>query len=139
MKARARRARATRWLYRVEATAFKYNSYANEPRSINFLRTLAARVWKAEAPKGKRMPTIKATNGLRYGGVYTSFCIGFTHIELARHHRNILVLLHELTHALGPCQHGPRFVQRYFPLLWKYANYNRFFLQGVAAERNIVL
>lgn len=134
-----RQAQATRWLYRIESSAFWFNKHANEDRSIHFLRRFAERVWKKEAPAGRRLPTLKATDGLRYGGRFTSFCIGFTHIELARHHRNILVLLHELTHALGPCQHGEKFVKVYFPLLQKYAGFHRDFLQGVAAERNITL
>lgn len=139
MKSRAKRARETRWLYRTESTAFLGNSYANRERSIHFLRRLAARVWRAEAPEGRRLPTITAGRGTPHGDGLASYCIGFTEIVLARSHRNVLVLLHELTHALGPCQHGKAFVLLYFRLLNKYAGYPMDFLQGVAAERNIVL
>lgn len=128
----------TRWLYRVEARALRYNKFANQDRSIDFLRDFAEKVWKKES-RGRRMPVIKATNGLKYGGTLTSFCLGFTHIELARHHRNVLVLLHELTHAMGPCLHGPKFIKVYFPLLWKYGGFNRVFIESIAAERNVVL
>ena len=139
MRARARRARDTRWLYQAERTLLKGNDHANADRPIGYLRSLAKRVWKAEAPEGRRMPSIKATRGMKYGDSLTSFCAGFTEIELARHHRTVLVLLHELTHALGPYQHGAKFVRLYFHLLKKYAGYNRWFLEMVASERGIAL
>lgn len=139
MKAKTRQAQATRWLYRQERTSFKFNSYANSDRPMGFLKKLAERVWKKEAPQGRRMPEIRGLDGLRYGGRFTSYCMGFTDIVIARHHRNVLVLLHELTHALGPCHHGEKFVKVYFRLLNKYAGYHKWFLQGVAAERNIAI
>jgi hypothetical protein len=136
---RIRRAAQTRWLYRVETRAFGYNSYANRDRGIEELRKLAARVWQREAPKGRAFPSIKAGDGVMHGEHLTSYCAGFTEIVLCRTHRNILVLLHELTHALGPCQHGEAFVKLYFGLLNRWARFNMHFLQGVAAERGIVL
>ena len=139
MDAKARRASVTRWLYHAESTALRYNRSALQDRPIGFLRRLMERVWRNEAPKRRRMPEIWATQGLRWQERYTSFCAGYTYIELARHHRNILVLLHELTHALGPCYHGERFVRVYFRLLNKYAGYNLWFLQSLASERYNIL
>lgn len=136
MHARNRRAADTRWLYRLEDETFRFNRHATADRPIGSLRRLAARVWRAEAP-GRRMPEVVASHGLRWGGRLTSFCEGFSRIELARHHRSVLVLLHELTHALGPCVHGPRFVRLYFRLLHQYAGYSRWFLQGIASARGI--
>ena len=135
----ARRAAETRWLYRQESSALKFNKFAFAERSMGYLRRLAQRIWKKEAPKGRRFPEIRAGRGCPSSTTLTSYCLGFTEIELARHHRNVLVLIHELTHALGPCVHGPRFVSLYFRLLHRYAGYNRWFLQFVAAERNIVI
>ena len=134
----ARRAGQTRWLYRQEAQTFAFNRWANAERSMGFLRKIAIRVWRTHG-NGKRMPAITAGRGTPHGHSLASYCIGFTVIVLARHHRTILVLLHELTHALGPCQHGPRFVKTYFPLLQKYAGYNRIFLQQVAGNRGIMI
>jgi hypothetical protein len=68
-----------------------------------------------------------------------SYCEGFTKIVLARSQRNVLVLLHELTHALGPCVHGRKFIKLYFRLLQRYGGFARWFLETVAAERGIVL
>lgn len=141
MSIQHQRASETRWLYRLENTALKYNRSANADRSIFYLRRMAERVWRREAPANRRLPDIYATDGLWDKGIqrYTSFCLGYTHIELARHHRTVLVLLHELTHALGPCHHNARFVKLYFDLLNKYAGFSRWFLQGLAAERNILI
>jgi hypothetical protein len=50
-----------------------------------------------------------------------------------------LVLIHELTHALGFRYHGKTFVQRYFPLLWKYADYDQQFLIDLAATKGYAL
>ena len=144
----ARRGHATRWLYQQEARVLKFNKEAMRRRPIEELRAIARKIWKVEGSK-RKLPNIYATNGLwdakapwdnrKQKGKWTSFCLGYSHIELARHHRTLLVLIHELTHALGPCIHGPRFVSLYFRLLHKYAGYNRWFLQFVAAERNITI
>lgn len=139
MKAKTRRAAETRWLYRMESTMLKSNTYANCDMPIEYLRRLAKRVWDAEAPPGRKLPTITAGAGVSWGGQATSYCEGFTEIVIARHHRTVLVLLHELTHALGPCVHGPKFVRLYFYLLRKYARFHEDLLQGVAAGRGIVL
>lgn len=137
-RARARRAAATRWLYRTEDTLFRHNREANRERSIGELRRIARRVWRTVGTS-RQLPTIRAGDGCRFGGRWTSYCTGFTEIVLARHHRNVLVLLHELTHALGPCTHGARFLTVYFDLLQRYAGYNRAFLQGLAIGRGVNL
>ena len=129
----------TRWLYRLEDKTFRFNRRAVESRSMKSLRSLAQRVWKREAPN-RSLPRIVAGRGAKTKGyALWSFCEGFSYIELARHQRTILVLLHELTHALGPCVHGPKFVRLYFRLLREYAGYSRVFLQGVAAGRGIYI
>ena len=135
----ARRRRETRWLYHAEAALLEANRYASDDRGMDYLRKLARRIWDKEAPKGRRFPSIVAGRGCPSHSTLTSYCMGFTEIVLARHHRNVLVMIHELTHALGPCIHGKNFVRLYFRLLHKYAGYNRWFLQLVAAERNILI
>ncbi len=139
MARKSRTASDTRWLYRIESSLFANNEYANEERPIESLRRLARRVWKAEAQPGRKFPSIKTGDGCKVRGGWTSYCMGYTQIVLARRHRDILVLLHELTHALGPCVHGSKFVKLYFYLLRKYARFDESFLQGVAAGRGIVL
>jgi hypothetical protein len=126
-------------LYRLEDTTLRYNSFATEDRSMAFLRAIVDQVWDAEAPVGRRKPTITADDGAFWQGRAWSYCEGFTKIILARSQRNVLVLLHELTHALGPCVHGKKFVRLYFRLLKKYAGYSRWFLETIAAERGIAL
>lgn len=137
-RTRALRARDTRWLYRVESTALAWNREANRDTPMARLRALARRVWRAEAP-GRPLPRIRAGRGVSSGGALSSYCEGYSEIVLARHHRTPLVLLHELTHALGPATHGARFVRRYFGLLWRYAGYSRWFLQQLAESRGVRL
>ena len=140
MKARYRNASDTRFLYRVEREFLHTtNDYANRIMSMKRLNRIAKRVWAAEAPPGRRFPSIEAGKGIFYSGAWLSYCMGYTEIVLAKGQRTVLVLLHELTHALGPGVHGQRFVKLYFYLLKKYARFNQDFLQGVAAGRGIVL
>ena len=140
MKAKTRRAAETRWLYRIEREFLQTtNEYASKQRDLPFLERLAHRVWNAEAPAGRKFPSIEFGKGVSYGGSWLSYCLGYTQIVLSKGQRDVLVLLHELTHALGPGVHGPRFVKLYFYLLRKYARFNHDFLQGVAAGRGIVL
>jgi len=138
MQAKTRRAVETRWLYRAEGVALSANKFANTQRDMAYLNRLALRIWNAEAP-GRKFPSIAAGKGVRHGNQLLSFCLGYSEIVLARGQRNVLVLLHELTHALGPCTHGKKFVRTHFYLLQKYARFSWALLQGVAAERGIVL
>lgn len=138
-KSKAKRAHETRWMYYQENHTLRVNSNAYRSLSMEELREFAMKVWEKEARPGRRFPTITATRGLPYLGKLCSYCQGYTIIKLARHHRNLLVLLHELTHALGPSTHGEQFVKRYFPLLWKYAGYDQNFLIGLASEKGYVL
>ena len=140
MQAKTRRAAETRWLYRIEREFLHTtNEFANRKRRMDYLNRLAKRIWNAEAPPGRRFPTIEAGKGVLYNGDWLSYCMGYTEIVLARGQRTVLVLLHELTHALGPGVHGPKFVKLYFYLLRRYARFDSSFLQGVAAGRGIVL
>lgn len=139
MKAKTRRAAETRWLYRIESEALSANEYANAARDMRYLNRLAKRVWDGEAPPGRKFPSIEAGKGVSYNGEWLSCCEGYTKIVLTKAGRNVLVLLHELTHALGPCVHGAKFVKLYFYLLRKYARFSEDLLQGVAAGRGIVL
>ena len=126
----------TRWLYRVEDELFKHNGYANAIRPMAFLRRVAKRIWRAVA-SGRPLPRIVAGRGTWSYDRLASYCEGRSRIVLARDHRNVLVLLHELVHALGPCLHGPKFIRVYFPLLQRYAGYSRWFLQAVAGARGV--
>lgn len=136
---RYRRAVETRWMYKQEATVLRLNKFAVKSRPMAYLRGLGQEIWVEEAPGGRTMPTIRAHDGILYNGQSMSYCLGFTQIYLARAQRDILVLAHELTHALGPSYHGKYFIKRYFPLLWKYAGYSRIFLQDLAAQRGVTL
>ena len=87
------------------------------------LKKLLKKVWHEEDTRGLSHPYVVAGKGTLHNDAFTSYTTGFSYIQLARHQRNSLVLLHELTHCLGFHTHGRRFVKRYFDLLVKYLGY----------------
>jgi hypothetical protein len=116
-----RHAVQTRALYRYEGTRFR-DSHLLKVRSIKELRRLTARIWQAEkTARPDAAPAIIAGRGVYQSGRWLSYCEGRAKIVLARHERNILVLIHELTHAIGFTHHGTAFRERYFGLLRRYA------------------
>ena len=110
----ARKARDTRAVYRWEDRIRSGSQYA---APIGALRSLARRVWR-EHGKGS-CPEVRAGRGIPFTGTLASYSMGRL-IVLARHHRDKVVLLHELTHALGPSTHGRRFQNLYAELLERY-------------------
>lgn len=112
----ARKARDTRCVYAWEDQLRAGGRYQ---APVAELRALARRIWKAYGPPGNRAPSVIA-GGLRWGDAWCSYCIGRRLIVLARHHRDRVVLIHEMTHALGPITHGNRFQNLFAELLTRY-------------------
>ena len=132
-----RRSRDTRAVYQLEDILRA--GARREP--IAALRALAGRVWRDYVSKhslrprsehsltqlstrrllGNRCPTVIAGDGIRWQGEWCSYCLGRSKIVLARHHRDRIVLLHEMTHALGPVTHGKRFQNLFAELLERYS------------------
>lgn len=119
MKLSAQKAQDTRRVYAWEMTTFR-----GAPRvSIHALRRLARRVWR-ETRCRAMLPTIVAGRGTPYHGRLYSYCDG-TRIVLARNERQVFVLLHELTHAMGYDDHDAAFLRQYQQLLRRYAGWRR--------------
>ena len=112
----ARKARDTRRVYAWEDDLRAGGRYR---ASMGALRSLALRVWR-DYGRGNRPPAVIAGRGIPSNGSLASYCLGSTVIVLARNHRDRVVLLHELTHALGPVTHGNRFQNLYLELLERY-------------------
>ena len=120
----AKRATATRAFYKWEDE----NIPNGRTLTLKEARILAAKVWlwaMGEARYQKRavhwrIPTIVYGRGVKQNGRYLSYCEGYLKIVLAPGQRNQCVLLHELTHALGPSTHGVRFQATYLQLLMKF-------------------
>ena len=109
-----RRAADTRKVYAFE------DQLPRRPAGIRSLRRLARRIWRAYHRRGNRCPAVIAGRGIPSNGTLASYCLGYTEIVLARQHRNRMVLIHEMTHALGPRTHGIRFQNLYAELLDRY-------------------
>lgn len=97
-----------------------------QARSLEYLKLRAEKIWEASAPVSIQCPEIRST---RAQGGFVSFCNGPT-IYLGENSRNLLYLIHELTHTLtlttierrGELHHGRRFVRRYFDLLVRHGS-----------------
>jgi hypothetical protein len=108
----------TRRLYAFEARFFRATPQSHT-RPMAELRRLAGRVWSGLGRKG--CPRVVAGPGVRYLGARYSYCRD-GYIQLARNQRNVLTLLHELTHALGHDYHDAAFVKTYRSLLLRYSS-----------------
>jgi hypothetical protein len=89
-------------------------------RPMAELQLLAGLVWAREKGRGK-CPIIRA----KLRNDYSYHCDGVIH--LARKHRSVGGLLHEMAHALGPndkLTHGPTFRRRCFRLYKTYGEWN---------------
>lgn len=121
--AATKQAMATRRLYRTEAEIIEKIWDMRRPRSLKTLQAALDLLWDHYAPiLGARMrkPTLRFGPGTQYHGrplSYTMNTYPGQVIELAPSERNFYVLIHELTHALGPSQHGVRFAQIYHDVL----------------------
>ena len=93
---------------------------ARADKSIQFLRELAARVWRTHGRKNLDVPKVQCGSETSHGGLWFSYCDGYGLIVLSRVQRTVAVLLHELAHAMGYGTHGKGFVRKYVQLLVEY-------------------
>ena len=108
--------------YLFEDLLWETPSFAHlrKRRALSDLQLLAGLVWARERGKGK-CPLVrgKETND------YSYYCDGVIH--LARKHRSIGGLLHEMAHAMGHTDkltHGPAFRKRCFRLYKAYGEWS---------------
>lgn len=121
----------TRAVYGFEKQCLmKSGGVLNAKQSICDLRFFANIVLDGE--QSNTDVVIMAGDGMRHGGKWTSYAQLWTDstwtMMLARHHRTLLVLLHELAHVLTPkarYDHGPAFGRKYMHLLNAYAGLRR--------------
>lgn len=90
------------------------------------LRRIAMKIWHDLFSTSGRdyypLPNIRAGRGVKYNGYLYSYYEKYYGIVLARNQRNIVILIHELTHALGYDDHDKAFVNQYFKLLRKFTD-----------------
>ena len=103
----------TRHLYGFEEVYFKGTRFSKS-LSMNKLRKLTKKIWNTFG-HNKKMPELVADSGVFYGGRFISYFE--TNIHLARNQRNVITLVHEITHALGFNDHDKRFVDMEFNIL----------------------
>lgn len=116
-----RKALNTRRVYTFEQILRPMPKRMVKEYPIGKLRELALRVWRGEGARGKP-PVVVAGRGIACSSGLTSYNEG-RRIELARHHRAKLVLIHEMVHFFSYGSHGPRFMRMYAYLLVRYCGY----------------
>lgn len=136
-----RKAALTRKLYAFETLLSKdCRHWAWRERSMGTLQRLTVRIWR-ELDVQRPMPRVVGGRGMLQNGAWVSYQQSYkdrretSRIELARHHRRVAILLHELAHELGDDRgyvHGPAFIRRYVMLLIRYGRMKPEYLQSVA-------
>ena len=116
-KKKLQRTLDTKRVYRFEGLYFRGHRL-NRDLPIKKLRQIAYKTWPSYLKS--TFPKIKTGTGTKYNGRYYSYFQEGVGIILSRNQRNVLTLLHELTHALGHGEHDHKFVNKYFKLLSKF-------------------
>ena len=117
-----KQAMATRSLYQSEYLVLNIWQM-RRLRSLQFLQTVLDVLWNHYSKVfGSRLkkPKLYFGKGIKYHGRYLSYTQSLDYgqeIVLASNERNLYVLVHELSHAIGSIQHGIRFSQIYHDIL----------------------
>lgn len=122
MTSPAQRGVETRRLYCFESIfAKELPFYVRRARSKWFLEELLRQVWIKHGRKGVKTPRLTFGEGTPHAGHRSSFADRYSHIELVPGDRNVMILLHEITHTLGfGAPHGRGFARKYVDLLVEY-------------------
>jgi hypothetical protein len=116
----ARRGVMTRRIYGYEKTYLETIEKLNRPRDLGSLQRLAKKIWAEFYHGNRKIPEIRFGPGTLELGYPLSYTLGYSLIELCPGQRNVVTLVHELVHAIGPSQHGANFAQLYYKVLEKY-------------------
>jgi len=109
------RAANTRRLYAFEATVLKLNPYLSMQRNKLWLVEQSRYIWIVERGSIFGCPELYFNDALKLS--YSQSGHG---IHFAKDQHDLMTLIHELAHALGPEHeevHGGSFVARYFSML----------------------
>jgi len=120
MKKQHREMVNTRKLYALEEWMYHNRTFKplTRQRPIGTLIELAELIWREEKIE-KPLPCISFGPGISHGNELYSWCDG-TEIELAKGQRDVLVMIHELVHAMGYPYHDKKFLAEYIYLLVTY-------------------
>ena len=117
-RARTRAGVATRHVYGYENTYLSTFNRLNQQRDLPSLTKLADKIWAKYYTGKRKRANIRFGPGTReLGGVPMSYAEGYDTIELAPGQRDILTLIHELAHMMGPSLHGLSFTKAYYSIL----------------------
>ena len=110
----------TRHVYGYEKKYLSTIEALAKQRSLSELLPIANTVWEEHYHGQRRIPEIRFGPGTKELGYPLSYTLGYSLIELAPGQRDILTLIHELVHAIGPSLHGINFTRVYYNILKNY-------------------
>jgi hypothetical protein len=110
----------TRRIYKLESDLYRWPDKWSRRRPIKFLRNWINEYYTAHA--GIRVPvpppTVRVGKGAWHHVRYTSFYHTPRHyIEFVPSEMNLITAAHELVHAFGTDDHGPKFIRAWSHLL----------------------
>jgi len=111
---------ATRHVYGYEKKYLMTIQSLSDQRSLSYLTHLANKIWKKHYGGKRNLPIIRFGPGNKDLGYPLSYTLGYSLIELAPNQRDILTLIHELVHAIGPRLHTMNFTKTYYNILVNY-------------------
>ena len=110
----------TRNVYGYEEKYLSTIESLGKQRSLEELLPIGTKVWEEHYHGKRRIPLIRFGPGTKELGYPTSFTEGYGLIELAPGQRDVLTLIHELVHTIGPGLHGMNFTKIYYNILKEY-------------------
>lgn len=110
----------TRNVYGYEKKYLSNIESLAKQRSLEELLIIAHKIWEEYYHGRRRIPNIRFGPGTKELGYPLSYTEGYSLIELAPGQQDILTLIHELVHAIGPSLHGINFTKVYYNILKDY-------------------
>lgn len=110
----------TRNVYGYEKKYLSTIEALAKQRSLAELLPVANKIWEEHYHGQRRIPKIRFGPGTKELGYPLSYTLGYSLIELAPGQQDILTLIHELVHAIGPSLHGVNFTKVYYNVLKDY-------------------
>lgn len=119
-RSRIRKGIGTKHVYSYEVNVLYEIKRLAQQRSLRTLTNIANKIWAKHYKGKRRVPTIRFGKGDTSLGYPLSYTEGYSLIELAPGQQDILTLIHELVHAIGPSLHGTNFTKLYYEMLKDY-------------------
>ena len=107
----------TRHVYKYEDELSEAFRKLSRQLSLRTLTNYTTHIWKKYYDGNRNAPVVRFGPGDMGLGRPMSYTMGYGLIELAPGQQNLITLIHELIHAMGPSLHGTNFTKKYYTIL----------------------